>query len=121
MVSAILGWPQATFASKIEIEDNHAIVTREIDEGLEKIKVKKPFVASCDLRLNEPRYASLPNIMKAKKKSLDTLTPEELNVDASPRIETLKVSPPPERAAGVIVESVDELVEKLKNEAKVIT
>ena len=121
MLAALLNWPQATFASKIEFREKSLEVTREVDEGLETVEVNIPAIVTCDLRLNEPRYASLPNIMKAKKKPLDTLTPEELNVDASPRIETLKVSPPPERAAGVIVESVDELVEKLKNEAKVIT
>ena len=121
MLAALLNWPQATFASKIGIKDKVLEVVREVDEGLETIEVVIPAIVTCDLRLNEPRYASLPNIMKAKKKPLDTLTPEELNVDASPRIETLKVSPPPERAAGVIVENVDELVEKLKNEAKVIS
>ena len=120
MVSAILGWPQATFASKIEIEDNHAIITREIDEGLEKIKVKKPFVASCDLRLNEPRYASLPNIMKAKKKQLDIREANELNLDIDPRIEIVKVEEPPSRQKGIMVSDVAELINKLKHEAKVI-
>ena len=120
MVSAILGWPQATFASKIEIEDNHAIVTREIDEGLEKIQVKKPFVASCDLRLNEPRYASLPNIMKAKKKQLDIKEVNELNIDIEPRIELIKVEEPPSRQKGIMVSDVAELINKLKHEAKVI-
>ena len=121
MLASLLSYAQGTFASKIKIEGDKIDVTREVDGGLQTVSLNLPAVVTTDLRLNEPRYASLPNIMKAKKKSLDTLTPEELNVDASPRIETLKVSPPPERAAGVIVESVDELVEKLKNEAKVIT
>ena len=121
MLSTLLSWSQGTFISKINIENNTAFITREIDEGLEMLELKLPSIITCDLRLNEPRYASLPNIMKAKKKPLDTLTPEELGVDASPRTEILKVSPPPERAAGVIVESVDELIDKLKNEAKVIT
>ena len=101
--------------------DGKISVTREVDGGLQTVSLNLPAVVTTDLRLNEPRYASLPNIMKAKKKPLDTLTPEELGVDASPRTEILKVSPPPERAAGVIVESVDELIDKLKNEAKVIT
>ena len=121
MLASLLSCAQGTFASEIKIEGDKINVTREVDGGLHTVSLNLPAVVTTDLRLNEPRYASLPNIMKAKKKSLDTLTPEELNVDASPRIETLKVSPPPERAAGVIVESVDELVEKLKNEAKVIT
>ena len=121
MLASLLSCAQGTFASEIKIEEDKIDVTREVDGGLQTVSLNLPAVVTTDLRLNEPRYASLPNIMKAKKKSLDTLTPEELHVDASPRIETLKVSPPPERAAGVIVESVDELVEKLKNEAKVIT
>ena len=121
MLASLLSYAQGTFASEIKIEGDKIDVTREVDGGLQTVSLNLPAVVTTDLRLNEPRYASLPNIMKAKKKSLDTLTPEELNVDASPRTETLKVSPPPERAAGVIVESVDELVEKLKNEAKVIT
>ena len=120
MVSALLNWPQGTFASKIEIENDSAVITREIDEGLEKIKVKKPFVASCDLRLNEPRYASLPNIMKAKKKPIDIKTAIDLDVDISPRIEQIKVEEPPSRQKGVIVSDVAELVQKLKHEAKVI-
>ena len=121
MLASLLSCAQGTFASEIKIEGDKINVTREVDGGLQTVSLNLPAVVTTDLRLNEPRYASLPNIMKAKKKPLDNLTPEELNVDASPRIETLKVSPPPERAAGVIVESVDELVEKLKNEAKVIT
>ena len=120
MVSALLNWPQGTFASKIEIENDSAVITREIDEGLEKIKVKKPFVASCDLRLNEPRYASLPNIMKAKKKPIVIKTAVDLGVDISPRIEQIKVEEPPSRQKGVIVSDVSELIQKLKHEAKVI-
>ena len=120
MVSAILNWPQATFASKIELKDNEAIVTREIDEGLETIKLSKPFVASCDLRLNEPRYASLPNIMKAKKKPIEIIEVGDLNIDIQPRIEQIKVEEPPVRQKGVMVSDVAELVNKLKNEAKVI-
>ena len=120
MVSALLNWPQGTFASKIEIENDSVVITREIDEGLEKIKVKKPFVASCDLRLNEPRYASLPNIMKAKKKPIDIKTAVDLGIDISPRIEQIRVEEPPVRQKGVIVSDVAELVQKLKHEAKVI-
>jgi len=121
MLASLLSYPQGTFASEIKIGEGKISVTREVDGGLQTVSLNLPAVVTTDLRLNEPRYASLPNIMKAKKKPLDTLTPEELGVDASPRTEILKVSPPPERAAGVIVESVDELVDKLKNEAKVIT
>ena len=120
MTSALLNWPQATFASKIVLEENTAIVTREIDEGLERIKVKIPFIASCDLRLNEPRYASLPNIMKAKKKPIDIKSAEEIGIDVNPRIENLKISEPPTRQKGVMVSNVAELVQKLKYEAKVI-
>ena len=120
MTSALLNWPQATFASKIEIEDNKATVTREIDEGLERIKVSIPFVASCDLRLNEPRYASLPNIMKAKKKPIDVKDANSLDINIDPRIEQIKVEEPPKRKAGIKVANVAELVSKLKNEAKVL-
>jgi electron transfer flavoprotein beta subunit len=120
MTSALLNWPQATFASKIEIEGQNAIVTREIDEGLERIKVSIPFVASCDLRLNEPRYASLPNIMKAKKKPIDTKDASSLGINIEPRIEQLKVEEPPVRQKGIMVSDVAELVQKLKHEAKVI-
>ena len=120
MVSALLNWSQGTFASKIEIENDSAVITREIDEGLEKIKVKIPFVASCDLRLNEPRYASLPNIMKAKKKPIDIKTAVDLGVDISPRIDQIKVEEASVRQKGVIVSDVAELVQKLKHEAKVI-
>ena len=120
MTSALLNWSQATFASKIEIDDKTATVTREIDEGLERIKVKMPFIASCDLRLNEPRYASLPNIMKAKKKPIDIKTFEELEVDVKPRIENIKILEPATRQKGIMVSDVAELVQKLKYEAKVI-
>ena len=120
MLAALLGWPQATFASKIEVGADGFEVTREVDAGLETIKVNKPAVVTCDLRLNEPRYASLPNIMKAKKKTIETIPADDLGVDIAPRIETLKVEEPPKRQAGVKVGSVAELVEKLKNEAKVI-
>ncbi|GAB2176181.1 electron transfer flavoprotein subunit beta/FixA family protein [Dongia sp. agr-C8] len=121
MLSALLGWPQATYASKLTINgDNTANVTREVDGGLETVQVKVPFVMTTDLRLNEPRYASLPNIMKAKKKPIEALTPEALGVDPAPRLKTLKVVEPPKRSAGVKVKSAAELVEKLRNEAKVI-
>ena len=120
MTSALLNWPQATFASKIEFEGQNAIVTREIDEGLERIKVSIPFVASCDLRLNEPRYASLPNIMKAKKKPIDTKDASTLGINIEPRIEQIKVEEPPVRQKGIMVSDVAELVQKLKHEAKVI-
>ena len=120
MTSALLNWPQATFASKIEIDGQNAIVTREIDEGLERIKVSVPFVASCDLRLNEPRYASLPNIMKAKKKPIDTKEASSLGINIEPRIEQIKVEEPPVRQKGIMVSDVAELVQKLKHEAKVI-
>jgi electron transfer flavoprotein beta subunit len=118
MLAALLGWSQATFASKIDLENTQ--VTREIDGGLETLKVTLPAVVTSDLRLNEPRYASLPNIMKAKKKPIDNTTPEELGIDVNPRLTTLKVAEPPKREAGVKVETVAELVDKLKNEAKVI-
>ena len=120
MLSALLGWSQGTFVSKLDIEGDHALVSREVDGGLQTIKVKMPSIITVDLRLNEPRYASLPNIMKAKKKPLDTLTPDELGIDVTPRVKTLKVEPPAERQAGIKVADVAELVEKLKNEAKVI-
>ena len=120
MLSAKLGWLQGTFASKIELENDIIIVTREIDEGLETIKISLPAVVTCDLRLNEPRYASLPNIMKAKKKPIDTFTSEELGVDVTPRMKQLKVTQPPKREKGIIVKDVAELVQKLKHEAKVI-
>ncbi|MBZ0130796.1 MAG: electron transfer flavoprotein subunit beta/FixA family protein, partial [Rhodobacteraceae bacterium] len=122
MLAALLGWPQATFASKIQIAGDKAsaTVTREIDGGLETDKVKLPAVVTADLRLNEPRYASLPNIMKAKKKPIDPITPEDLGVDITPRLEILSVQEPPARQAGIKVETVEELVSKLKNEAGVI-
>ncbi|GHD41459.1 electron transfer flavoprotein subunit beta [Thalassobaculum fulvum] len=120
MLSALLGWSQATFASKVEIGDGELTVTREVDGGLETVKVKTPAIVTTDLRLNEPRYASLPNIMKAKKKPIDQSTPAELGVDPAPRLATLKVTEPPKRQGGVKVADVAELVSKLKNEAKVI-
>ena len=120
MLSALLNWPQATFASKIEIKDRTLEVTREIDEGLETIEVNLPAIVTCDLRLNEPRYASLPNIMKSKKKPLEILTTADLGVDTTPRVQQIKVEEPPKRKAGIKVASVAELVSKLKNEAKVI-
>ncbi|HEX9450150.1 MAG TPA: electron transfer flavoprotein subunit beta/FixA family protein [Burkholderiales bacterium] len=120
MLAALLGWSQATFASKLKVSGAAAEVTREVDGGLETISVKLPAVVTTDLRLNEPRYVTLPNIMKAKKKPLETLTPEALGVDVAPRLKTLKVQEPPKRSAGKLVKSVQELVEKLRNEAKVI-
>ena len=120
MLAALLGWPQGTFASKLVIDNGRAEVTREIDGGLETVMLKLPAVISTDLRLNEPRYASLPNIMKAKKKPIEALKPEDLGVDTTPHLVTLRVEEPPKRQAGVIVENADALVDKLKNEAKVI-
>ncbi len=120
MLAALLGWPQATFASKVVIADGAATVTREVDGGLETLAIKLPAVVTTDLRLNEPRYATLPNIMKAKKKPLDTTTPAALGVDVAPRLTTIKVAEPAKRSAGVMVADVAELVNKLKNEAKVI-
>ena len=120
MLAALLGWSQATFASAIEIEGDKAKVTREVDGGLQVIDVNMPAVVTVDLRLNEPRYASLPNLMKAKKKPLDTKTAADLGVDAAPRLSIVETTEPPARKAGVKVESVAELVDKLKNEAGVI-
>ena len=120
MLAALLNWPQATFASKIEVKEKSLEVTREIDEGLETIEVNIPAIVTCDLRLNEPRYASLPNIMKAKKKPLEQINASDLGVDTKARIEQIKVEEPPKRKAGIKVASVSELVQKLKNEAKVI-
>lgn len=121
MLSAMLGWSQATFASKVQIDDNEfAQVTREIDGGLETLKISMPAVISTDLRLNEPRYTTLPNIMKAKKKPLETITPDELAVDVTPRLKVLNVAEPEPRKGGVMVPDVKTLVDKLKNEAKVI-
>jgi electron transfer flavoprotein beta subunit len=120
MLGALANMSQATFASELKIENGKALVTREIDGGLQRLTLNLPAIVTTDLRLNEPRYASLPNIMKAKKKPLDTLTPADLGVDVTPRLTTLKVEPPAERAAGVKVADVDELINKLKNEAKVI-
>ena len=120
MLAALLEWPQATFASKVELAEGAASVTREVDGGLETLRLQLPAVVTTDLRLNEPRYVTLPNIMKAKKKPLETLKPEALGVDVAPRIKTLKVVEPPKRGAGVMVPDVAALVAKLKNEAKVI-
>ena len=120
MLAALAGLPQATFASKVEVADGKASVTREVDGGLETLSITLPAVITTDLRLNEPRYVTLPNIMKAKKKPLETVKPEDLGVDVSPRLKTLKVSEPPKRGAGIKVPDVATLVEKLKNEAKVI-
>jgi electron transfer flavoprotein beta subunit len=120
MLAALLGWPQATFISKLVPGTEEITVTREIDGGLEKLAVKLPAVVTVDLRLNEPRYATLPNIMKAKKKQLDTMKPADLGVDVAPRLTTLKVVEPPQRSAGIIVADVGQLVDKLKNVAKVI-
>jgi electron transfer flavoprotein beta subunit len=120
MLAALLGWPQATFASKVTIGSGDAEVIREVDGGLETIKLKLPMVVTTDLRLNEPRYASLPNIMKAKKKPIDVVSPDDLGVNVSPRLITLKVEEPAKRQGGVKVGSVEELVTKLKTEARVI-
>ena len=120
MLAALLGWPQATFASKVVIDGGKATVTREVDGGLETLEVTLPAVITTDLRLNEPRYATLPNIMKAKKKPLDVVKPGDLGVDVAPRLATLKVVEPPKRSAGIKVPDVATLVAKLKNEAKVI-
>ena len=121
MFAALTGMSQATFASEIKIEGDKAQVTREIDGGLQTLSINLPAMVSTDLRLNEPRYASLPNIMKAKKKQLDVMSPGELGVDMTPTVEVLSVEPPAEREAGIKVESIEELVDKLKNEAKVIS
>ena len=121
MLAAMLDAPQGTFASEVDIKDGKVEVTREVDGGLQTLLLDLPAIVTTDLRLNEPRYASLPNIMKAKKKPLETLQSTELGLDLTPRQNTLKVSPPPERAAGIMVESIDQLVDKLKNEAKVIS
>ena len=120
MLAALADWPQATFASKVEMADGHVLVTREVDGGLETLKLTMPAVITTDLRLNEPRYVTLPNIMKAKKKQLDTYSPADLGVDVTPRIKTLKVVEPAARSAGIKVADVATLVEKLRNDAKVI-
>jgi len=120
MLAALLGWAQGTFASKLEIDGEHAVVTREIDGGLQTLKLKMPLIITTDLRLNQPRYASLPNIMKAKKKPLEEKTPADYGVDPPPRLKSIKTSEPPKRLAGVKVKSVAELVSKLKDEAGVI-
>jgi len=121
MLAALLGWAQGTFASKLDFEGEFVAVTREIDGGLETIKLKLPAIITTDLRLNTPRYASLPNIMKAKKKPIEETSPGDLGVDVTPRLITVKVVEPAKRQAGVKVENVEELVEKLRNEAKVIS
>ncbi len=120
MLAALLGWPQGTFASKVAVEEGKLLVTREVDGGLETLELQMPAIVTTDLRLNEPRYASLPNIMKARKKVIENVKPAELGVDPAPRLKTLKVSEPPRRQAGVKVGSVAELVAKLRTEAKVI-
>ena len=120
MLGALSNMPQGTFASEVKVDGDKVAVTREIDGGLQTVNLNLPAIVTTDLRLNEPRYASLPNIMKAKKKPLDVLTPDELGVDAAPRLTTVKVEPPAEREAGIKVETVADLVDKLKNEAKVI-
>jgi electron transfer flavoprotein beta subunit len=120
MLAALLGWSVGTFANKLNVADGTVEVKREVDGGLENIKIKMPAVITTDLRLNEPRYASLPNIMKAKKKPIETLAPEALGVDVAPRLKTLKVEEPPKRKSGIKVKTVAELVEKLRNEAGVI-
>jgi electron transfer flavoprotein beta subunit len=120
MLAALLGWPQATFASKVTVDGDKATVTREVDGGLETISLTLPAIVTTDLRLNEPRYVTLPNIMKAKKKTLDVIQPDALGVDVTPRLKTLKVSEPTKRSAGTMVPDVATLVAKLKNEAKVI-
>jgi len=120
MLAALMGWPQGTFASKVEVADGALNITREVDGGLEKLALKLPAIITTDLRLNEPRYASLPNIMKARKKPIETVKPADLGVDPTPRLTVVKVEEPPKRQAGKKVGSVQELVEKLRNEAKVI-
>jgi electron transfer flavoprotein beta subunit len=120
MLAALLGWPQGTFASKVAIDGDHVSVTREIDGGLQTVKLKMPAVVTTDLRLNEPRYASLPNIMKAKKKPITEKTPQDLGVDTAPRLKVLKTSEPAGRKAGVKLKTVAELVDKLRNEAGVL-
>ncbi len=120
MQAALLGWPQGTFASKLAIDGESVSVTREVDGGLQTVKLKGPAIVTTDLRLNEPRYASLPNIMKAKKKPIEEKAPDSYGVDVSPRIEVMKTTEPPKRSAGIKVKTVQELVDKLKNEAKVI-
>ncbi len=120
MLAGLLNWPQATFASKVDLQPDHALVTREVDGGLQTIAVQLPAIVTADLRLNEPRYVTLPNIMKAKKKDIETIEAASLGVDLAPRLQQLKVAEPAGRAAGVKLASVDELIDKLKNEAKVI-
>jgi electron transfer flavoprotein beta subunit len=121
MLAALTGWPQGTFASKLVIDGDYVMVTREVDGGLQTVKLKAPAIVTTDLRLNEPRYASLPNIMKAKKKPIDEKTPDAYGVDISPRLEVLKTTEPAGRKAGVKVKTVGELIDKLKNEAGVLS
>jgi electron transfer flavoprotein beta subunit len=120
MLAALTGWPQGTFASKLIVQDGELLVTREVDGGLQTVRLKTPAIVTTDLRLNEPRYASLPNIMKAKKKPIDEKTVQDYGIDVAPRIEVLKTTEPPGRKAGVKVKTVAELVDKLKNEVGVI-
>ena len=120
MLAALLGWPQATFASKVKVEDGGLQVTREVDGGLQTLALKLPAIVTTDLRLNEPRYASLPNIMKAKKKPLEEISPADLGVDLAPRLKIVNTSEPPERKGGIKVDSVDELIDRLRNEARII-
>ena len=120
MLAAMLGWGQATFASNLEIKGKKIKVAREIDGGIENIEVNLPAIITTDLRLNEPRYASLPNIMKAKRKPIEEIKIEDLNIDVEPKLEIIKVEEPKRREAGIMVKSVDEMIDKLKNEAKVI-
>lgn len=120
MLAALLGWPQATFASKVNIEGGKAVVTREVDGGLETLSLNLPAIVTTDLRLNEPRYVTLPNIMRAKKKPLETVKPADIGVDVTPRLKTLKVAEPPRRSAGITVPDAATLVSRLRNEAKVI-
>jgi electron transfer flavoprotein beta subunit len=120
MLAALLGWPQGTFASKLVIEGDAILVTREVDGGLQTVKLRSPAIVTTDLRLNEPRYASLPNIMKAKKKPIDEKTPASYGVDVSPHLEILKTTEPPGRKSGVKVKTVSELIDKLKNEAGIL-
>ena len=120
MLSALLGWSQGTFACNLKIESEEAIVAREIDGGIQTLNLKLPTIITTDLRLNEPRYVKLPNIMKAKKKPLEIITPEDMGVDTAPRLELINVAEPPERQAGIKVEDVGQLLDKLKNDVKVI-
>merc|ERR1712232_1266127 len=119
LLAGMLGWPQATWASKVDVADGSVAVAKEVDAGIQEVKMPLPAVITADLRLNEPRYATLPNLMKAKKKPMEAMDADSLGVDLAPRLEVLKVEEPPARAGGVMVESIDELINKLKTEAKV--